>query len=221
MDGQDDDIPFWDTTEFGMFTLKLAYNILNPRIHANESKWKLVWNWKGPERIKTFCWLVLHGKLLTNVHKVKRNMATDALCARCGARETILHMVCDYPTMQERWDLLLRNLQPDEFYTSNITNCVEEYLAGWGNASLILLGIVTTWVRWRIQNRNVLWMQDCGTTEVVHEVQQQTNQIWNAWNFHEKARVMKANICVKVVWGNPHQRFLNAKLMGRLLMTLR
>lgn len=28
--------------------------------------WSIVWKWKGHHRIKTFAWLMLHGRILTN-----------------------------------------------------------------------------------------------------------------------------------------------------------
>ncbi|PKI31399.1 hypothetical protein CRG98_048210 [Punica granatum] len=33
------------------------------------SMWKLIWSWKGPQRIRNFLWLVCHDRLLTNSYR--------------------------------------------------------------------------------------------------------------------------------------------------------
>ncbi|CAN1308034.1 Putative ribonuclease H protein At1g65750 [Linum perenne] len=66
-----------------------------PRTGIN---WDKVWKWEGPYRIKSFLWLAVHGRLLTNSERVRRHLATSAACPRCGAAsESVAHALRDCP----------------------------------------------------------------------------------------------------------------------------
>lgn len=57
-------------------------------MHSNgwnqeEKKWRVIYKWKGPERIGVFLWLALHEGLLTNLQRAKRGMASSGECGRC------------------------------------------------------------------------------------------------------------------------------------------
>ncbi|KAG6763271.1 hypothetical protein POTOM_033811 [Populus tomentosa] len=45
-----------------------------------EPIWRLIWRWKGPERIRNFLWLVAHNKLPTNNQRVARHLTDNACC---------------------------------------------------------------------------------------------------------------------------------------------
>ncbi|KAL4386567.1 hypothetical protein GQ457_09G022170 [Hibiscus cannabinus] len=56
--------------------------------------WSKVWNLKVSQRIRVFAWLVLHGRLLTNVERVRRHCAASELCEVChGGPENIEHII--------------------------------------------------------------------------------------------------------------------------------
>lgn len=75
------------------FSLKSAYNAIaddknGPKSHL----FKLIWKWKGPQRMKTFLWLAAHDALLKNATRVRRHIAHSNLCPVCGtASESIIH----------------------------------------------------------------------------------------------------------------------------------
>ncbi|CAN1162577.1 Putative ribonuclease H protein At1g65750 [Linum perenne] len=63
--------------------------------------WKTIWNWVGPSRIKHFLWISGHGRLLTNSERVRRHIASDSSCDRCGnPNESATHILrdCDFAT---------------------------------------------------------------------------------------------------------------------------
>ncbi|CAL1393636.1 unnamed protein product [Linum trigynum] len=58
--------------------------------------WKIIWNLPAPERIRSFMWLVLLGKLVTNEERFHRKLALNPFCMRCnGSPETIVHILRD------------------------------------------------------------------------------------------------------------------------------
>lgn len=60
--------------------------------------WKLIWRWNGPQRIRSFLWIVDHNRLLTNEHRVRCILTNSDLCTACqGSIETPLHILLDYP----------------------------------------------------------------------------------------------------------------------------
>ncbi|XP_031377505.1 protein FAR1-RELATED SEQUENCE 2-like isoform X1 [Punica granatum] len=63
-----------------------AYAMLTrENIREEEVKWKLIWKWRGPQRIRSFLWLVGHERLLMNVHQRSRGITSNDLCAACNS----------------------------------------------------------------------------------------------------------------------------------------
>lgn len=56
--------------------------------------WKLAWNWQGPQCIKVFTWLALHGRLKTKAEILRHHLLINAECTKCEAPvEDILHVL--------------------------------------------------------------------------------------------------------------------------------
>ncbi|CAN1347607.1 Putative ribonuclease H protein At1g65750 [Linum perenne] len=57
----------WGLEGNGKFSIKSAYCLIrNCTAEQDASLWNRVWNWKGPNKIRHFIWLVAHDRLLTN-----------------------------------------------------------------------------------------------------------------------------------------------------------
>lgn len=56
----------WIGAANGRFSVKNAYFVRREDDHGVEGIWKLIWKWPRPQRIRTFLWLVVQNKLLTN-----------------------------------------------------------------------------------------------------------------------------------------------------------
>lgn len=69
----------------GFITTKIAYNLLMMLdiVHTENANWDWIWRVKLPNKILTFVWLALHGRLMTNVLRRNRHMTQSALCKRC------------------------------------------------------------------------------------------------------------------------------------------
>lgn len=95
----EDDFPCWNHTSNGLFSLSSAYQILsedNEKEFSHDVLFKLIWRWRGPQRVRTFLWKLAHGKLLTNEERSHRGMTNDSLYARCSSdEESIMHLLRD------------------------------------------------------------------------------------------------------------------------------
>lgn len=57
--------------------------------------WKKIWRLRVLERVKTFVWLLKHGRLLTNHSKSRKGLGAAA-CKLCGhTNESTLHVFRD------------------------------------------------------------------------------------------------------------------------------
>jgi hypothetical protein len=73
----------WGETSNGHFSVKSAYLLLMQEDIPPRYDWKIIWKLPVPAKLKTFCWLVSHHKLLTNMERVKRRLTSDPLCSIC------------------------------------------------------------------------------------------------------------------------------------------
>ncbi|CAN1792527.1 Putative ribonuclease H protein At1g65750 [Linum perenne] len=143
------DIWVWGYNHDGRFTVKSAYNMITaqnaPRTGIN---WDKVWKWEGPYRIKSFLWLAVHGRLLTNSERVRRHLATSAACPRCGAAsESVAHALRDCPLAADSWNHTGFD-GSDRVWRGPVADWV---MNGLLSAKGLLFG-VTAWMIWK--NRN-------------------------------------------------------------------
>lgn len=67
VDAKDMDSCYWSRSSSGKISIKSVYlKLTNNEQGKERGDWRLVWGWRGPERVKTFLWLCFHGRLLTN-----------------------------------------------------------------------------------------------------------------------------------------------------------
>ncbi|CAN1787955.1 Putative ribonuclease H protein At1g65750 [Linum perenne] len=101
--GPDDWI--WGCEKSGIFSIKSAYNLICRAESDNEAeKWKCVWKWTGPYRIRFFLWLAAKERLLTNAARMRRGFTQDASCPFCANNEeSISHILRDCSFAAETW----------------------------------------------------------------------------------------------------------------------
>lgn len=62
--------------------VKSAYNASYSSLPSWQ--WRCIWKSKLPPRLKSFMWLLLHGRLLTNVNWMHKHMTNDPTCSLCN-----------------------------------------------------------------------------------------------------------------------------------------
>ncbi|BBN67603.1 Polynucleotidyl transferase, ribonuclease H-like superfamily protein [Prunus dulcis] len=91
----------WQLTSNGEFSVKTAYLSLFTEETNHTWNWDTIWKLHVPPKIKTFVWLLFQGKLLTNVQRVRRNLASNPNCPCCNvSMESLDHLFrrCSHAT---------------------------------------------------------------------------------------------------------------------------
>ena len=82
-----------------------------------DTKRKLIWKWRGPERVKTFLWLAMHDRLLTNVERVRRQITDIDMCEKCFLeKENTIHVLRDCPFATWIWMNKVKQANWDTFF---------------------------------------------------------------------------------------------------------
>ncbi|KAL7246634.1 hypothetical protein ACSBR2_001688 [Camellia fascicularis] len=63
-----------------------------------EGDWSWTWKLKLPQKLKSFMWLILHRKVLTNELRHKRGFTGNPNCPSCDTVEDLDHL-CDNPIL--------------------------------------------------------------------------------------------------------------------------
>ncbi|KAF7801750.1 ribonuclease H [Senna tora] len=73
------DMVAWKHSNDGWFSIKSAYqSITGLRNEDINTLWRKIWRLQVPQRVKSFLWLCVHNKLLTNEERAKRGMTDQA-----------------------------------------------------------------------------------------------------------------------------------------------
>ncbi|KAL5832773.1 hypothetical protein ACOSQ3_016447 [Xanthoceras sorbifolium] len=123
----------WGLSNGGNFTVKSAYDLQCGVAEVTKWDWNFIWRLKLPPKITHFLWLLLHGRLLTNVHRCSRGLDDVATCPRCNiSNEDLNHLLRDCNYSINIW--------------RNIWGC--------GRASTLLKGDLNTWLRCNLKDKS-------------------------------------------------------------------
>lgn len=103
-----EDSVYWSETATGKFLVNSAFQLLQGGSRAPSlGEWRWIWRIPCIEKLRTFLWLILHDRLLTNFSRFHRHMAASPDCPRCvGVEETLSHLFRECPTSSETWKRL-------------------------------------------------------------------------------------------------------------------
>ena len=99
------------------------------------------------EKIKCFVWLLIHGRLLTNLNHFRRHMSDTSLCPHCCLEdESLLHMLRDCSCLDGLWQQ--RNMPPSFFTEDDVFRWLKVHaLHQLGTEFLSLI-----WYIWKARN---------------------------------------------------------------------
>ncbi|KAH9733957.1 putative ribonuclease H protein [Citrus sinensis] len=166
----EDDQMYWAYSKSGGFTTKSAYLALSKMtINDEDSFWSFVWHWRGPQRIRTFLWVVGQNRLKTKAELFRRHIGADMSCARCGCLiENTLHALRDCPGAKHFFNLNLR-----DWMLYNLKNLWKyEGFFYW----TCLFG-VTIWRLWFWRNQNLHNGVTNSTSHIVMDIKCRTEEI--------------------------------------------
>ncbi|KAJ1412732.1 Ribonuclease H domain [Sesbania bispinosa] len=112
----------WSASVDGTFYIKSAVlSIRDHHSHPNSEVFKKVWFWAGPQRIKTFLWLLASDSLLSNSNRVRRHLTDQASCTLCNHHtESNLHAIRDCSWARQVWKSFIHHRNQREFFNLNL-----------------------------------------------------------------------------------------------------
>lgn len=97
------DTLIWKHDKRGCFSMQSWAHLLNVN-SAMQWDFQFIWKLKLPPRVILLMWKLGHGKLLTNVVRLKWGVSSHDRCPLCfSASETLLHLFRDCPFATEIW----------------------------------------------------------------------------------------------------------------------
>ncbi|CAN1279411.1 Putative ribonuclease H protein At1g65750 [Linum perenne] len=154
MAGAGEDRITWGLERDGRFRVRSAYLLAaEEEGDTLDPIWRLIWKWKGPQRIRQFLWLVAHNRLLTNSERRRRHLAEIGSCQVCpGQEESVLHVLRDCPLASATWELLALSSGDQTFFQTPLLPWIERFIR---KPEHCLLFGVTCWWLWRTRNDRV------------------------------------------------------------------
>ncbi|CAN1292925.1 Putative ribonuclease H protein At1g65750 [Linum perenne] len=152
-DSGDDEL-IWGPDPKGLFSIKSAYEILAATDRSNsDQRWKAVWEWQGPNRVRFILWLAVNKRLLTNTERMRRHLCIDDACSHCrGGPEDAIHVLGDCSFAKSIWQVLIPTRDQHVFFTGNFLYWILRELTSSDRGHLV--GI-TAWLIWKARNDSI------------------------------------------------------------------
>ncbi|CAN0881642.1 Putative ribonuclease H protein At1g65750 [Linum grandiflorum] len=99
----------WGLEPSRRFTIRSAYLLLKGlQEETPDQRWKGIWIWQGPNKIRHFLWLASHNRLLTNEERERRHLTNQVLCSFCSANsESCIHILRDCRFAKQVWSKIM------------------------------------------------------------------------------------------------------------------
>ncbi|KAF2306076.1 hypothetical protein GH714_011197 [Hevea brasiliensis] len=218
----DSDSVLWGSSPDGSFTLKSAYALIRKDFASdNATVWRSVWRWFGPFRVNSFLWLIIHGRLLTNVERCRRHLSSSSACQLCSyCDETTLHVLRDCPFTALVWNRVFqlsgKNYSaPDSLVIRDwiFPNLVDDTAVLDGVYWCSIFGL-TCWALWKRRNFFVFRAKEQSAEEVVQHIFAWTKNHFIAVNSTAVAPSRPARSFTQVSWVSPRPSWITINTDG-------
>ncbi|KAL4302224.1 hypothetical protein GQ457_10G026540 [Hibiscus cannabinus] len=110
------DVPCWRWDNKQNFTTKSAYESLHTPCAPKSTLWGVIWRLPVPQRVRTFMWLAVLGKILTNHERLRRHLADSDTCSLCHDDiEDVVHVLRDCVRARSIWTQVIKTSKHPEF----------------------------------------------------------------------------------------------------------
>ncbi|KAL4359627.1 hypothetical protein AHAS_Ahas08G0096300 [Arachis hypogaea] len=192
----------WSSSPDGQFSIKSAYqNLMESQITTNRI-FRLVWMWQGPERVKTFLWLVAHNAILTNAERRRRHLTMDGTCPRCQHHdESTIHVLRDCPYATSIWKRLIPPKGINSFFNTNLNDWLSLNLAS--NSSWACLFGVAVSSLWFFRNKLVFNSELVDITAATFQIQARAQEFRKVMEKNLNPRNTQASSDCLIGWSRP------------------
>ncbi|CAI0456412.1 unnamed protein product [Linum tenue] len=207
----------WGLERDGRFRLKSAYMLAaNLEEEQEMQKWKNLWKWRGPSRIKHFLWLILHDRIFTNKERARRGITTNANCNICRDKEeTTEHILRSCERAKVIWEkfrnmLTARNMNLpfQDWLLDNL--CNEENGVNFG---------VICWNLWKQRNEEVMEGKQFQAQGLCCRINAWINIIKEAqkWNQNVNNITERSYQQRQIAWNCPPEGWIQIQTDGSVL----
>ncbi|KAF7840571.1 putative ribonuclease H protein At1g65750 family [Senna tora] len=201
----------WGLNPNGKFSVSSAF-----RMEANQDSggeptfWKKVWKWPGPQKFKSFLWLLSKERIFTNLRRFERRMTDDLLCPLCRAHsESALHAVRDCVEVKSVWMMIVKPSCWADFFNCNMKEWISMNLSKnlgkseYGDWKLTF--VVCAWRLWWRRNKFIFQNQREDKGHVFWEVLFRSREISEIWckTSDEKMKKGLSKAEIRVGWEPP------------------
>ncbi|RYQ82266.1 hypothetical protein Ahy_B10g100865 [Arachis hypogaea] len=205
----------WGLTPDGLFNTKSAYQSLSEEQHTPNTVFRQVWNWQGPERIRTFLWLVAHNAILTNSERRRRHLTNDDSCPRCHHHdETVIHVLRDCSYAQCIWKYLLPPNFVNSFFNTDLKDWLMQNLTS-KNDWPCLFGVAASSI-WHFRNKLIFNGQSVPMVTAVSRIKARSEEFLKVTKSNILPRNLQAAGNCYIAWSRPPTDFVKLNVDGSL-----
>ncbi|XP_016168765.1 uncharacterized protein LOC107611342 [Arachis ipaensis] len=178
----------WRSSSNGQFSIKSAYQNLMET--------------QGPERVRTFLWLVAHNTILTNLERRRRHLTTDGACPRCWHHEElVIHVLRDCFYARSIWQRLIPPNGINSFFNTSLNNWLSLNLTSNNNWSC-LFGVAASSL-WFFRNKLVFNGETVAATTVGYQIRARAEEFLKVVKSNLNPRNTRAASRCLVGWSRP------------------
>lgn len=174
----------WGEESTVTFTVRRVYErICESNILVTWSGLGKIWNRRVQQRVRSFIWILAHGKFLTNFNRWRRLMAENSKCAQWESKRKPTYMHCE--TVRKRKWCRLTSFPPElygKFFDMNLQewilwNLESLEMLSWSSGWKERFAITCWWIcRWRNQVifTGTRFEEDCKVERLNYSVMETT-----------------------------------------------
>nr|XP_025664883.1 uncharacterized protein LOC112763420 [Arachis hypogaea] len=203
----------WGLSSDGSFSTKSAYQLNMENQHAPNKNFRLVWNWQGPERIRTFLWLVTHNAILTNSEKRRRHLTNDDTCPRCRSHEeSTIHVLRDCPYAMSIWNRLIPPNGRSSFFNTELNEWLYQNLTTNKNWNC-LFGVALSSI-WYLRNKLVFNGESAHVNTAVNQIKARSEEFLSLTRSSLKPQKSQAAGESLIRWSCPEEGCVKVNVDG-------
>ncbi|CAN0876421.1 Putative ribonuclease H protein At1g65750 [Linum grandiflorum] len=181
----------WGLESSGRFYIRSAYLLLKElQEETPDKRWKGVWRWQGPNKIRHFLWLASHNRILTNEERGRRHLTTQVGCSICPTvTESCLHVLRDCGFAKQVWSRFFPTVIAANELVKDHTGWLDDHIR---HPITISFG-VGVWLLWRVRNKRLFEQDILTAEEVAHRCDYWVALISSSWKTGNLGREVQSS----------------------------
>lgn len=171
------DFLVWGASSDGIYSVKSAYGLLENSLQTQQDNlFKLIWNWRGAERVRVLMWKVALDKLPTKLWRSLWSMESPVSDFCQVTAEDTLHIFRDCSYAKRLWNNIIHPRFAHSFFNANLSEWLGMNLKrnlGWSQSVCWSMVFGSTlWLLWDWRNKwqfEINFAKPCNPTLVLSQ----------------------------------------------------